>query len=232
MTESIATMTARAIPGPNQALSGPCWVCGSNLPPGAAFRVCSACTPPGGFTAAECIAVGRISDRGQGVRDVIAARRRRPAAEPTPGAPEAFAYAIAEGEVAAWAKTSTHALLVLHGPTGTGKTHQAWGAIRALRLPAQGVKAAGLHRVERAEIQAMVGIDVLLLDDLASRTSPGALATALEVIDLRTEHRRRTIVTTNASFTDLAALEPRLASRLAGGRIVKLAGRDRRLGGA
>lgn len=227
----LATIAAMALPVPNQTLSAPCWACGSNLPPGAAFRVCRACdAAAGGTTAAERSAVLADPDRHRGWERMLAARSRRHAAEPTPGAPDAYAYAKAEGAVLTWATTAgARPLLVLHGPTGTGKTHQAWGAIRALRLPALAVKATGLHRVERAEVRAMVEAEVLLLDDLAARTSPGALATALEVLDLRGEGRARTIVTTNASFTDLAALEPRLASRLAAGQIEKLGGRDRRL---
>jgi CheY-like chemotaxis protein len=214
-----------------------CWGCGREIRTfGAAFHICRNCEiDTGGTTCDERATVYAAHDRVGAWRELTERKRKAkylPARQlATPGAPEAYAYATASGEVAAWAATPLPRLLVLVGPTGTGKTWQAWGALRALGREHQAVKGAGLHRLDRGELRTLVTCGVLLLDDLGARTSPGALASALEVIDLRGDERRLTIVTTNATFSDLGQIEPRLASRLAAGKIVKLAGRDRRVAG-
>ena len=215
--------------------TGLCWGCGREIrTSGAAFLVCCACESDIGETSGEeRETVFAASDRTAAWRDLSnrrrAARYLPPRQAATLGAPEAYAYATAAGEVAAWAARPSSSLLVLVGPTGTGKTWQAWGALRALGREHQAVKGSGLHRLDREELRTLVTCGVLLLDDLGARTSPGALASALELIDLRGDERRLTIVTTNASFADLGQMEPRLASRLAAGKIVKLDGKDRRL---
>jgi DNA replication protein DnaC len=210
-----------------------CWVCGSTFRSfGAAFVVCRDCeSDAGGTTTEERDTISAAPDRAAAWRDMLAARTKAPKERAkTPGAPEGYAYATASPEVAAWAVRPVPPLLLLVGPTGTGKTWQAWGALRDLGRQHQAVKGAGLHRLDRDELGELATCGVLLLDDLGARTSPGALASALELIDLRLDDRRLTIVTTNASFADLGQIEPRLASRLASGKVVKLSGKDRRVG--
>ena len=214
------------------ATDEPCWWCGGALTSPVWLRRCRPCYDQHGpLSNDEVKAMIDASDKHEAWSRILADRiiNRVPDRGPTPGAPERYAYAEAEGEVLAWAKCLTPRLLLLQGPTGTGKTWQAWGAIRASGQVGQCVKAAGLTWLDRDEFKSLATAPVLLLDDLASRTSPGALASALEVIDIRLDHERPTIVTTNAGFTELTAIEPRISSRLAGGRIIRLDGRDRRM---
>ena len=212
----------------------PCWWCGEALTSPAKIRSCRSCSDAnGGLSAAEAEFMLQADNKNaawlgiQMNRGVGTKNERRP----TPGAPERFAYAEAEGEVLAWACHPRPCLLVLLGPTGTGKTWQAWGAVRVLsrRQSAQGIKAASLSRIDRDGFNEMLATPVLLIDDLAARTSAGAIATALELLDHRLDHQRLTIVTTNAGFNEISALEPRIASRLASGLAVRMSGVDRRL---
>jgi len=233
IAESIAGRTAEQILADDS--TGVCWGCGGVIKTfGARFVACRACkSSVGGTTASERETVFAAMDRPASYRALIARKRGRASApkaiHPIPDAPAAYAMATADGEVMAWAVSPTPALLVLTGPTGTGKTWQAWGAIRALGRPHQLAKAGTLSRLDRDDLRALACAGVLLIDDLAARTTPGALASALELIDLRLESSALTIVTTNATFAALSELEPRLSSRLASGRVVKLAGKDRRL---
>ncbi|MFF9013575.1 ATP-binding protein [Streptomyces sp. NPDC014870] len=120
--------------------------------------------------------------------------------------------------------------LLIAGPTGTGKTHQAYGAIRALlaagvRLRWEAVTAADLyarlrprsgHDAER-ELQTMAKCPLLLLDDLgAAKTSEWTEELTYRLINHRYEHLRPTLITTNLPTADLrTALGDRVASRLA-----------------
>lgn len=209
-----------------------CWICGNRIRTfGAYVLICRGCEESVGGTSLDERQAMRDAQHKPSAWANIMRKRSTPRimAIPTPGAPERFAFAEAEGEVLTWAKRPSPCLLLLQGPTGTGKTWQAWGAVRALGHQAVGVKAASLSRIDHAGLSGLTGAKVLIIDDLASRTSPGALATALELIDYRLDDERLTIVTTNAGFPEITAIEPRIASRLASGRIVRLDGRDRRM---
>ncbi|MFJ6015378.1 ATP-binding protein [Streptomyces sp. NPDC092952] len=120
--------------------------------------------------------------------------------------------------------------LLIAGPTGTGKTHQAYGAIRALlaagvRLRWEAVTAADLYARLRPrsgfdserELQTLAKCPLLLLDDLgAAKTSEWTEELTYRLINHRYEHLRPTLITTNLPTADLrTALGDRVASRLA-----------------
>ncbi|MGX1851684.1 ATP-binding protein [Streptomyces sp. NPDC055299] len=134
--------------------------------------------------------------------------------------------------------------LLIAGPTGTGKTHQAYGAIRTLlaagvRLRWEAVTAADLyarlrprsgHDAER-DLQTLARCPLLLLDDLgAAKNSEWTEELTYRLINHRYEHLRPTLITTNLPTTDLrTALGDRIASRLAEmTQRVILTGPDRR----
>ncbi|GAA3175833.1 MULTISPECIES: ATP-binding protein [Streptomyces] len=120
--------------------------------------------------------------------------------------------------------------LLIAGPTGTGKTHQAYGAIRTLlaagvRLRWEAVTAADLyarlrprsgHDAER-DLQSLARCPLLLLDDLgAARTSEWTEELTYRLINHRYEHLRPTLITTNLPTDALrTTLGDRIASRLA-----------------
>ncbi|WP_435059974.1 ATP-binding protein [Streptomyces sp. bgisy060] len=125
---------------------------------------------------------------------------------------------------------SEGASLLIAGPTGTGKTHQAYGAIRALlaagvRLRWEAVTAADLYARLRPrsgfdserELQALAKCPLLLLDDLgAAKNSEWTEELTYRLINHRYEHLRPTLITTNLPTADLrTALGDRVASRLA-----------------
>lgn len=150
------------------------------------------------------------------------------AGRPGPGGP-----GIAEGP----------SLLIAY-PTGTGKTYQAYGAVRALlsrgvRLRWEVTTTADLyarlrprngHDAER-DLQTLARCPLLLLDDLgAAKTSEWTEELTYRLINHRYEHMLPTLITTNLPIPELrTALGDRVASRLAEmtERIV-LTGPDRR----
>ncbi|MEE1941446.1 ATP-binding protein [Streptomyces sp. TRM 70361] len=119
--------------------------------------------------------------------------------------------------------------LLIAGPTGTGKTHQAYGAIRTLltagvRLRWEAVTAADLyarlrprsgHDSER-DLQALARCPLLLLDDLgAAKASEWTEELTYRLVNYRYEHLRPTLITTNLPIAELrTALGDRVASRL------------------
>ncbi|MFE1988746.1 ATP-binding protein [Streptomyces mirabilis] len=136
------------------------------------------------------------------------------AGRPGPGGP-----GIAEGSS-----------LLIVGPTGTGKTYQAYGAVRALltrgvRLRWEATTTADLyarlrprpgHDAER-DLQALARSPLLLLDDLgAAKTSEWTEELTYRLINHRYEHLRPTLITTNLPTAELrTVLGDRIASRLA-----------------
>ncbi|MEV7680611.1 ATP-binding protein [Streptomyces sp. NPDC088341] len=120
--------------------------------------------------------------------------------------------------------------LLIAGPTGTGKTHQAYGAIRALlargvRLRWEATTTADLyarlrpragHDAER-ELQTLARSPLLFLDDLgAAKTSEWTEELTYRLINRRYEHLRPTLITTNLPTAELrTTLGDRVASRLA-----------------
>lgn len=131
--------------------------------------------------------------------------------------------------------------LVILGPVGVGKTHQAYGAYRelarrgigrcvAIAVPAllDGLRPGRPGTVSYEEVE---GADLLLLDDFAAeRPTDWTGETLYRLIDARWAHMRPTIITSNATPAQIGQqLGERVASRLAGmGRTVVLTGEDRR----
>ncbi|MEU3188816.1 ATP-binding protein [Streptomyces sp. NPDC006923] len=103
--------------------------------------------------------------------------------------------------------------LLLWGPTGTGKTHQAYGAIRALILAGCGVRwhattLADLYAETRPRpgadpeflLRRIVRVPLLLLDDLgAAKATEWTEELNFRLLNWRAENRLPTIVTSNLS---------------------------------
>ena len=123
--------------------------------------------------------------------------------------------------------------LVLNGPTGCGKTWQAWAAWSAVAQQT-GCTAYGLSmpsyldslrpgRTPWVPLETAERAELLLLDDLAAeRASEWTIELVYRLIDARWNACLPTIVTVNAPSGELRArLGDRIASRLNGlGRIV------------
>jgi DNA replication protein DnaC len=134
--------------------------------------------------------------------------------------------------------------LLTAGPTGTGKTHQAWEALRRLAnsgatfrwrafaapdLYARLRPQAGVN--SEAEYQAAATADVLLLDDLgAAKGSEWVEEVNYRLISHRYDHHKPTIMTTNLPPNRLRDyLGDRSASRLAEMcTVLPVVGEDRR----
>ncbi|WP_225848228.1 ATP-binding protein [Streptomyces sp. HPF1205] len=139
----------------------------------------------------------------------------RQAAAPSPGARR---------------QVTTGPSLLLAGVTGAGKTHQAYGAIRALAQAGVGVRwrattAADLYAGLRprpgsdseAELAALARCPLLLLDDLgAAKASEWVEEITYRLINRRYNLMLPTLITTNLPIADLRAhLGDRVTSRLA-----------------
>ncbi|MEV5430590.1 ATP-binding protein [Streptomyces sp. NPDC052701] len=134
--------------------------------------------------------------------------------------------------------------LLIAGPTGTGKTHLAYGAIRTLlargvRLRWEATTTADLyarlrpragHDTER-DLRTLARSPLLFLDDLgAAKTSEWTEELTYRLINHRYEHMLPTLITTNLPTAELrTTLGDRVASRLAEmtDRVI-LTGPDRR----
>jgi DNA replication protein DnaC len=141
--------------------------------------------------------------------------------------------------------------LLLTGPPGTGKTYQAYAAIRAvigsgIRMDWQAVRVEDLLAELRprpaadgwADFQLYANTGLLLLDDLGATKDSAWTETTLDrLADYRWSRWLPTIITTNLPVwagedPDEETLEStqadRLFSRLAGSAVVPLTGDDRR----
>lgn len=130
--------------------------------------------------------------------------------------------------------------LVLMGPVGTGKTHQAYTALReavtgrpvgfaAVPVPAflDGMRPGR----DGTTFDAVAGAGLLLLDDLAAeRGSDWTIEVLYRLIDYRWAWNLPTIITTNVGAGALEDhLGTRITSRLRGmARVVTVLGEDRR----
>ncbi|MFF3631651.1 ATP-binding protein [Streptomyces sp. NPDC002164] len=142
------------------------------------------------------------------VREV--AERGRPGPEGAPG--------LAEGRS-----------LLIVGTTGTGKTYQAYGAVRSLliagvRLRWKAITAADLyaelrprpgHDGER-ELMDLARCPLLIIDDLgAAKNSEWTEEITMRLINRRYNAMLPTLITTNLGMADLRAhIGDRVASRL------------------
>ncbi|MFE2520401.1 ATP-binding protein [Streptomyces mirabilis] len=215
--------------------------------------------------------VGPLADRlnailaGRGI-DATAAAAEEPPTEPVTALeladariPARYRRALADHpRITAWADQISGAgrpgpggpgiaegpSLLIAGPTGTGKTYQAYGAVRALlsqgvRLRWEATTTADLyarlrprngHDAER-DLQTLARCPLLLLDDLgAAKTSEWTEELTYRLINHRYEHMLPTLITTNLPIPELrTSLGDRVTSRLAEmtERVV-LTGPDRR----
>lgn len=134
--------------------------------------------------------------------------------------------------------------LLLLGPVGTGKTHQCYGAIRALavsgvRCSWELIAAADFYAEQRPrprvdpeeQFDRLTRVGLLVLDDLgAAKATEWTEEITYRLINSRYQDCRPTVVTSNVTPKNLAdALGERVASRLREmGRVVALKGSDRR----
>jgi DNA replication protein DnaC len=135
--------------------------------------------------------------------------------------------------------------LLIAGPVGTGKTYQAYGAVRALAAASVRVQwvfitAADLYGALRpragvdseAEFRRIAGARLLILDDLGSaKPSEWTEEVDYRLVNDRYERQAATIFTTNMPPRELAGrLGQRATSRLNEmSTTVPLVGRDRRI---
>lgn len=150
-------------------------------------------------------------------------------------------------QVTGWAdafaagRLGRHHSLMLLGPTGTGKTYQAYGALR--RIAEAGIRnpfwlggavpqlLADLRPDGSADFDRCANAPVLLLDDIGSeRTSPWTGEIALRLFNHRYENALPVLVTGNGSWKSITAyLGDRMSSRLAEMcNLVEMHGQDRR----
>lgn len=132
--------------------------------------------------------------------------------------------------------------LLIVGPTGVGKTYQAYGALRAAvtfgRLTWQALTFADFTAALRpgakdpeGSLKAFRDADLLLLDDLGTaKHSEWVEEISYRLINGRYEAMKPSIFTTNVPLADLReALGDRIASRLVETTVrIPLAGDDRR----
>lgn len=127
-------------------------------------------------------------------------------------------------------QVTTGPSLLLAGVVGAGKTHQAYGAVRALAASGVGVRwqattAADLYAELRPrpgrdceqELTRVARCPLLILDDLgAAKASEWVEEVTYRLINRRYNHMLPTLITTNLAIADLRAyLGDRVASRLA-----------------
>jgi DNA replication protein DnaC len=138
--------------------------------------------------------------------------------------------------------------LLLLGPTGTGKTHEAFGAIRGIaacgiRSRWVAISAADFYAKMRprhgvdaeAEFSNVASAGLLVIDDLgAAKGSEWVEELNYRLVNHRYEHALPTLFTSNIPPPKLAeALGERVASRLTEMTVrVVLKGSDRRYGDA
>ncbi len=135
--------------------------------------------------------------------------------------------------------------LLLSGLTGSGKTHNAYGAVRALAV--SGARCSWLvvnsadmydglrpyaHNDPRELMQQLKSVTLLVVDDVGvEKESAWTEQQLYRIVNHRVEHVKPTIVTTNLEPEYISsALSTRVFSRLVGmSQYVKVLGADRRV---
>ena len=116
-------------------------------------------------------------------------------------------------------------IIVLSGPCGTGKTHDACGWMNYIRK-AQGfgvgyIKASDVWALTVDELHTLTMRHVLCIDDYGQKRSIGNLERIGGIVDRRMESvNRYTIITTNV-LSEIDNIDERLASRLNTGALVQ-----------
>ena len=131
--------------------------------------------------------------------------------------------------------------VLLHGPTGTGKTHLGVAVVqRCLRAGDVGILffvVSELIRQLKDEMDTGIRIldtklreaRLLVLDDVfAERETEWARSTILDLLHFRHAATAATVLTTNLSPTEIGAFDARTMSRLQEGYIVGTTRRDYR----
>ncbi|MFI0721918.1 ATP-binding protein [Streptomyces sp. NPDC021224] len=141
---------------------------------------------------------------------------------------EVAAQAVAPG-IGARRQVATGPSLLMAGVVGAGKTHQAYGALRALAGAGVGVRwrattAADLYAELRPrpgadterELAAVARVPLLILDDLgAAKSSEWTEEITYRLVNRRYTHLLPTLITTNLRIGDLRTyVGDRVASRL------------------
>ncbi|MGW5477643.1 ATP-binding protein [Streptomyces sp. NPDC004008] len=171
--------------------------------------------------------------------------------------PRLYQHATADhADVVAWAQAAAADLetagnLLLTGPVGTGKTHQAYGAMRQIAEAGPRryeliattapdlygrLRPGGSDRGTEDELRRLCRVPLLLIDDLgAAKHSEWVEEITFRLFNERYNECRPTVITTNLpprdpNGTDLAdRLGDRVVSRLAQATtIVPIVGPDRR----
>ena len=133
--------------------------------------------------------------------------------------------------------------LYLWGQVGTGKTFSTWGLVRHwvandLGGPPSFVRVGDLldsigrsRFADTDPVAPYASADLLVLDDLAAGSATEfERAALLRLVDSRVNSWLPTIITSNLAPGALAAaVDDRLASRLASGVVVRVDGPDRRI---
>ena len=143
-------------------------------------------------------------------------------------------------ELVAFANAARPGFFTLIGPCGSGKTRACY----AMRIHAAvDGRPCTMHHCPTLLAQMTSGRNgastatelgkresLLILDDLGAESPPPwQLALLLIILHRREEWRFPTFLTTNLDLQALSRLSERLASRIAGGIVLELDGRDHRL---
>ncbi len=142
-----------------------------------------------------------------------------------------------------WAEHPRAFLAILSPYTGIGKTHLAIAALRCFYVDTghfgkfrkegpflldirKGYSTYGTF-AESDAIESLSKPDFLVYDDLFSSKEPQeriefARRIALAVIDEREWQGRITVVTSNLTLSGIAAIDPRISSRLSGGLVLNV----------
>ena len=145
--------------------------------------------------------------------------------------------------VKSWAEHPCSFLAILSPYTGIGKTHLAIASLRRFHVDTghagkfrkegpflldirKGYSTSGAF-AESDAIDSLSKPDFLVYDDLFSSKDPHegiefARRIALAVIDEREWQGRITVVTSNLTLSGIAAIDPRISSRLSGGLVLNV----------
>ena len=151
-----------------------------------------------------------------------------------------------EKTVLQWLKADLPGMITLTGPAGTGKTRVIYAVVKLCKnarlwdIPslvvatqhAAMMQPDAYNWAETHPIDALIKHEKqVLLDDLgAEKTTPFVLQELYRLISQRELWQKPTMISTNLSLDDLAnKLDDRIASRLAGGIVLKFSGTDHRL---